>query len=344
MTATGKNVRIIYMGTPDFAVEPLKFLVENGYNVVAVVTSPDKPAGRGQKNQKSPIKIYAQSVELPVLQPVKLRDKEFLTVLRSFAAELFIVVAFRMLPEIVWTMPELGTFNLHASLLPQYRGAAPINWAIINGEIRTGLTTFFINNEIDAGKIIFSTEIDIIDNDNAKTLHDKLMHSGAKLVAETVDAIAAGNICLKTQITDEKLKLAPKIFKETCKIDWSKTPENIYNFIRGLSPYPAAWCKFVNGDGQNISAKIYSAIYEKEQHDLPFGTIKSDKKSFLKVACNGGFISVKDIHLAGKKRLNVCEFIAGFRNIETYSIKHPVAKITNIDDATKNKTKPLQNL
>ena len=321
MMKTNKNIRIIYMGTPDFAVEPLKFLVENGYNVVAVVTVPDKPAGRGQKIQESAVKIYAQSVELPVLQPEKLRDEEFLKTLRSFDAELFIIVAFRMLPEVVWQIPSLGTFNLHASLLPQYRGAAPINWAIINGEKKTGVTTFFINNEIDMGKIISSVEVDITDSDNAQTLHDKLMQTGAKLVADTVDAIADENICLKTQPVCENLHLAPKIFKETCKIDFSKTPESIYNFIRGLSPYPTAWCEFVKEGEQNILAKIYSATYETEQHNLPFGTIMSDEKTFLKIACNGGFISITDIHLAGKKRLNINEFLAGFRNVKTYLVR-----------------------
>ena len=321
MTTISKKIKIIYMGTPDFAVEPLKFLIENGYNVVAVVTTPDKPAGRGQKIQKPAVKIYAQSVELPVLQPVKLRDEEFLNVLRTFDADLFIVVAFRMLPEIVWQMPPLGTFNLHASLLPQYRGAAPINWAIINGEKKTGVTTFFINNEIDAGKIIFSAETDIESDDNAETLHDKLMHAGAKLVAETVDAIAEKNICLKTQTMSEELLTAPKIFKETCKIDWSKTPESTYNFIRGLSPYPSAWCEFAKDGEQNISVKIYSATYENEQHNLPFGTIKCDGKTFFKIACNGGFINVTDIQLAGKKRLHIREFLAGFRNINAFFVK-----------------------
>jgi len=321
MTAASKNIKIIYMGTPDFAVEPLKLLIDNGYNVVAAVTTPDKPAGRGQKIQESAVKIYAQSVGLPVLQPVRLRDEEFLRTLGSFDAELFIVVAFRMLPEIVWQMPPLGTFNLHASLLPQYRGAAPINWAIINGEKKTGVTTFFINNEIDAGKIIFSAEVDIETSDNAETLHDKLMHAGAKLVVETVNAIAEKNICLKTQIVSGNLHLAPKIFKDTCKIDWSQNPETIYNFIRGLSPYPTAWCEFAKDGEQNISAKIYSATYENDSHNLPFGSIKSDGKSFMKIACNGGFISVTDIHLAGKKRLNIREFLAGFRNINTYSIQ-----------------------
>ncbi|MDR1198567.1 MAG: methionyl-tRNA formyltransferase [Prevotellaceae bacterium] len=316
-----KNIRIIYMGTPDFAVAPLKVLVENGYNVVAAVTVPDKPAGRGQKLQQSAVKIYAQTVNLPVLQPPKLKDEEFLNTLRTYNAELFIVVAFRMLPEIVWQIPPLGTFNLHASLLPQYRGAAPINHAIINGETVTGVTTFFINNEIDEGKIILSEKVEIRHSDNAGTLHDRLMNTGAKLVLKTVDAVAGKSFDLQQQPESENLKPAPKIFKEMCKINWTQTPEEIYNFIRGLSPYPAAWCEFTNADRQTVSAKIYSADCENIAHNLPFGTIKSDGKTFFKVACNGGFINIPDIHLAGKKRLPVREFLAGFRDIESYSVK-----------------------
>ncbi|MDR3286455.1 MAG: methionyl-tRNA formyltransferase [Prevotellaceae bacterium] len=322
MTTINKNIRIIYMGTPDFAVEPLKMLVERGYNVVAAVTVPDKPAGRGQKLQQSAVKTYAQTVNLPVLQPVKLKDETFLTRLGSYNAELFIVVAFRMLPEIVWKMPPRGTFNLHASLLPQYRGAAPINWAIINGEKTTGVTTFFINEEIDTGKIIFATETEITSTDNAETLHDKLMHAGANLVLQTVDAIAQNTVCSKQQITNGNLCTAPKIFKEMCKINWQQTPEKIYNFIRGLSPYPAAWCEFVTiYDLQIFSAKIYASTYEITPHNLPFGTINSDGKTFLKIACNGGFINVTDIHLSGKKRLNIRDFLAGFRDVENYLIK-----------------------
>ncbi|MDR2292595.1 MAG: methionyl-tRNA formyltransferase [Prevotellaceae bacterium] len=321
VTKSAKNIRIVYMGTPDFAVAPLKILVESGYNVVAIVTVPDKPAGRGQKLQQSAVKIYAQKANLPVLQPQKLKDEKFLNALTSYDAELFIVVAFRMLPEIVWQIPSLGTFNLHASLLPQYRGAAPVNWAIINGEKTTGVTTFFINNEIDKGNIIFSEKVEIKHNDNAGILHDKLMETGAALVLKTVDAIACKNINLQHQHESEYLKQAPKIFKETCKINWMQKPEEIYNFIRGLSPYPAAWCEFTNTDKQNITAKIYSADYENIEHDLPLGTIKSDGKMVLKVACNRGFINIMDIHAAGKKRMNVREFLAGFRDIENYLIK-----------------------
>ncbi|MDR1984324.1 MAG: methionyl-tRNA formyltransferase [Prevotellaceae bacterium] len=320
-TSVNKNIRIIYMGTPDFAVAPLKLLIENGYNVVAVVTVPDKPAGRGQKLQQSAVKIYAQTQNLPVLQPQKLRDEEFLNELRSYNAELFIVVAFRMLPEVVWKMPSNGTFNLHASLLPQYRGAAPINWAVINGEKITGVTTFFINNEIDMGKIIFSEKVEINHNDNAGTLHDRLMTTGAALVIKTVDAIARKNVEIQQQSECEDIKPAPKIFKEMCKINWSQSAEEIYNFIRGLSPYPTAWCEFANSEKQNISAKIYSATYENIEHNLPFGTIKSDGKSFLKIACNGGFVNVTDIHLSGKKRLLIREFLTGFRDLENYLIK-----------------------
>ncbi|MDR2651457.1 MAG: methionyl-tRNA formyltransferase [Prevotellaceae bacterium] len=320
VTKSAQSIRIIYMGTPDFAVAPLKALVENGYNVVAVVTVPDKPAGRGQKLQQSAVKVYAQTANLPVLQPPKLKDEEFLNTLRRYDGELFIVVAFRMLPEVVWQIPTLGTFNLHASLLPQYRGAAPINRAIINGEAVTGVTTFFINNEIDAGKIIFSEKVEITHNDNAATLHDKLMEAGAVLVLKTVDAIASDSVNLQQQPESENLKTAPKIFKEMCKIDWSQRPEEIYNFVRGLSPYPAAWCELTGKNQQSVSAKIYSAAYENIDHHLPFGTVKSDGKSFLKIACNGGFISITDIQLAGKKRLSVREFLTGFRDIEDYVV------------------------
>ncbi|MDR2126286.1 MAG: methionyl-tRNA formyltransferase [Prevotellaceae bacterium] len=321
VTAQAKNIKIIYMGTPDFAVAPLKLLVENGYNIAAVVTVPDKPSGRGQKLQQSAVKIYAQTANLPVLQPQRLRDEEFLNTLRNYSAELFIVAAFRMLPETVWQMPPLGTFNLHASLLPQYRGAAPINRAIINGEKITGVTTFFINKEIDSGKIIFSEKVEITHNDNAGTLHNKLMKTGAELVIKTVDAIASKNIILQSQHESEHLKTAPKIFKEMCKINWAQNPEEIYNFIRGLSPYPAAWCEFTGKDKQTVSAKIYTAAYENIKHDLPLGTIKSDGKTFFKVACSGGFVNITDIHLAGKKRLHVREFLAGFRDIENYLIQ-----------------------
>jgi len=308
------------MGTPDFAVAPLKLLIENGYNVVAVVTALDKPAGRGQKIQQSAVKTYLQSVGLPVLQPQKLKDENFVNELRNYNAELFIVVAFRMLPEIVWQMPSLGTFNLHASLLPQYRGAAPINWAIINGEKTTGVTTFFINNEIDTGKTIFSAEVEIAQDDNFGTLHDKLMLIGAELVVKTVDAVATENVCTYKQLESDNLKSAPKIFKDSCKINFMQTPEKIYDFIRGLSPYPTAWCEFTKEE-QNVSAKIYAATYENSEHNLPVGTIKSDGKSFLKIACNDGFICVGDIHIAGKKRLLIREFLAGFRDIEKYFVK-----------------------
>ena len=248
------------MGTPEFAVESLKHLVEGGYNVVGVITMPDKPAGRGHKIQFSPVKEYAISQGLPLLQPEKLKDETFLTELKAWNADLQIVVAFRMLPEVVWNMPQLGTFNLHASLLPQYRGAAPINWAIINGDKETGATTFFLTHEIDTGKIIMQKRIPIADNDNAGTVHDRLMVMGASMVTETVDAILYGRVSPVDQESvnvNEPLRPAPKIFKETCRIDWNKSAKDIFNFIRGLSPYPAAWCEWEAPDQTVYTVKIF---------------------------------------------------------------------------------------
>ena len=248
------------MGTPEFAVESLKHLVEGGYNVVGVITMPDKPAGRGHKIQFSSVKEYAISQGLPLLQPEKLKDETFLTELKAWNADLQIVVAFRMLPEVVWDMPRLGTFNLHASLLPQYRGAAPINWAIINGDKETGATTFFLTHGIDTGKIIMQKRIPIADNDNAGTVHDRLMVMGASMVTETVDAILDGRVSPVDQESvnvNEPLRPAPKIFKETCRIDWNKSAKDIFNFIRGLSPYPAAWCEWEAPDQTVYTVKIF---------------------------------------------------------------------------------------
>lgn len=318
MQTLNKNIPIVYMGTPEFAVAPLKLLVDSGYNIAAVVTAPDKPAGRGQKLQQSAVKQYAQSVGLPVLQPVKLRDDEFLSALRSYNAELFIVVAFRMMPEVVWRMPKYGTFNLHASLLPQYRGAAPINWAIINGDKFTGVTTFFINEEIDSGDIIDSKTVEIAEDDNVGTLHDKLMKVGAELVKSTVDIILQNKVERKTQSEEKiainneiELKAAPKIFKQTCRIDWTKSAKEIYNFIRGLSPYPTAWCEFENENGETISAKIFTSKLVEGEHDLPSATIDTDGKTYFRIACKNGFIDIIEIQLAGKKRLTVRDFLAG---------------------------------
>ncbi len=308
-------LRIVYMGTPDFAVAPLKTLVENGYNVVGVVTMPDKPIGRHQTElQASPVKKYALEHGLPVLQPEKLRDEGFLEALRALKADLQVVVAFRMLPEAVWAMPRLGTFNLHAALLPQYRGAAPINWAIINGDTETGITTFFLDHDIDTGKVIRRVPVPILDTDNVEDVHDKLMVLGAKLVAETVDDITADNVHPIPQAqleTDEPLRPAPKIFKETCRIDWNMSVKRTYDFIRGLSPYPAAWTELSHG-GKKSVLKIYAAHKEfccpAEQN----GTVITDGRQVLKVALADGYLHLDSLQLAGKKRMSAADFLRGF--------------------------------
>ncbi|MCB9017062.1 MAG: methionyl-tRNA formyltransferase [Paludibacteraceae bacterium] len=309
------DLRIIYMGTPDFAVEPLKVLFEAGYNIVGVITMPDKPAGRGHKMQYSPVKEFALAHDLRLLQPEKLKDEQFINELKSLNADLQIVVAFRMLPEVVWGMPELGTFNLHASLLPQYRGAAPINWAIINGEKETGITTFFLTHEIDTGKIIQQEKIMIGENDNVGTIHDQLMHKGSELVIETVEAILHGTIRPKPQdelyASETELKPAPKIFKETCRIDFSKSKEEIHNHVRGLSPYPAAWGEMKIGE-ETVIAKIYETEKIETAHALPLGSIVTDGKKNFDVAVANGFIRVKSLQLPGKKRLSTEEFLRGF--------------------------------
>ncbi len=319
-----KNLRIIYMGTPDFAVAPLKELIENQYNVVAVVTAPDKPAGRGKKLRESAVKQYAKQQNLNILQPEKLKDPEFNKQLQDLAPDLNIVVAFRMLPEIVWQLPKLGTFNLHASLLPQYRGAAPINWAIINGEKKTGLTTFFIDKEIDTGKIILQEEIEIAPDDNVGSLHDKMMKEGAKLVLRTVDLVAEGNYAPvpQSELTSKisELKAAPKIFKNDCKINWEQSGKKIYDFIRGLSPYPAAWTIFQSIEGDKVlNAKIFEAEFVKEEHEMMIADMDSDKKTYLHIAVPDGFIAIKSIQLEGKKRLKIEDFLRGF-DIENYLI------------------------
>lgn len=311
-----QDLRIVYMGTPDFAVESLRRLVEGGYNVVAVITMPDKPAGRGHKIQYSPVKEYALSQGLPILQPEKLKDEAFVEQLRALNADLQIVVAFRMLPEVVWNMPRLGTFNLHASLLPQYRGAAPLNWAIINGDTETGITTFFLKHEIDTGEIIQQKRIPILPEDNVGTIHDKLMTMGADMVAETVDAILAGTVSPITQDsihTDEPLRPAPKIFKETCHIDWGKTGTQIHNLVRGLSPYPAAWCEWVSPDGKRVGVKIYCTTAMPASHHATPGSIHTDGKTFIDVACADGYIRIEELQIAGKKRMSTPDLLRGFK-------------------------------
>ncbi len=309
-----EDLRIAYMGTPDFAVESLRALVEGGYNVVGVVTMPDKPIGRHQTQlQASPVKQYAVSKGLPVLQPEKLKDPEFIEELKALRADLQVVVAFRMLPRAVWAMPRLGTFNLHAALLPQYRGAAPINWAIINGDTETGITTFFLDHEIDTGNVIGRVPVPILDTDNAEAVHNKLMHLGAKLVTETIDNILAENIRPIPQeelLTDAPLRPAPKIFKETCRINWQWDTKRAYDFVRGLSPHPAAWTEIVNGEKRQ-TLKIYAAEKEFTTVTKKPGTLITDGKTELKVALTDGYLHLKTLQLAGKKRMEATDFLRG---------------------------------
>lgn len=318
----GKNLRIVFMGTPDFAVASLKALVDGGYNIVGVITAPDKPAGRGNKLTVSAVKKYALENNLKILQPEKLKNQEFLAELQNLKADLQVVVAFRMLPEAVWNMPRLGTFNLHGSLLPQYRGAAPLNWAVINGETKTGVTTFLLDHEIDTGKIIFKRETQIGENETVGEVHDRLMEIGAKLVVETVDAIAAGNIRPVPQsdlIENVEIKHAPKIFKEDCKIDWNKNTETIRNLVRGLSPYPTSWTNLVNRKtGEEIPTKLFFAQKVISEKSSLAGTIESDGKTFINVACNNGWLRITDLQIAGKKRMKTEEFLRGFQQIGEY--------------------------
>lgn len=311
-----EDLRIVYMGTPEFAVESLRCLVEGGYNVVGVITMPDKPAGRGHKLQYSPVKQYALEHHLPLLQPEKLKNEEFLDQLRAWQADLQIVVAFRMLPQVVWAMPRLGTFNLHASLLPQYRGAAPINWAVINGETETGITTFFLKQEIDTGEVIQQVRVPIADTDDVGMVHDRLMMLGGKLVTETVDAILNGTVKPISQeqmpVTGE-LHAAPKIFKETCRIDWNRPVKQVYDFIRGLSPHPTAWTELHQEGLAPVVLKIYESEKLLQTHSLPAGTVQTDGKTYLRVAVPDGFVGIRSLQLPGKKRLRVDELLRGFR-------------------------------
>lgn len=298
------------MGTPDFAVASLDALVQQGYNVVAVITAPDKPAGRGLQLQQSAVKQYAVSRDIPVLQPEKLKNPAFLEELRSYKADLQVVVAFRMLPELVWDMPPLGTINVHASLLPQYRGAAPINWAIINGEKESGVTTFKLQHEIDTGNILFSAKVPIRDDETAGELHDALMQAGADVLVKTVAALAGGGIegTVQNNIPADQLKHAPKIFKDDCRINWEKPVEEIYNLIRGLSPYPTAFTTL-----QDKTLKIFKAAKEPGAHAHAPGSVHSDQKTYLKFAAEGGYIRVDELQLEGKKKMGVEEFLRGFR-------------------------------
>ena len=314
-----KDLRIIYLGTPDFAVEALKQLVDNGYNVVAVVTMPDKPMGRHQNRlQPSPVKEYAVSQGLPVLQPESLKNPDFIEELRSYQADLQIVVAFRMLPETVWAMPRLGTFNIHASLLPQYRGAAPINWAIINGDKESGLTTFFLKHEIDTGDIIDYVKVPIDDDCTFGQLHDTLMGISGKLALKTVDSILNGTVSSTPQselYTDQPLRPAPKIFKDTCRIDTSKSLDEIYNFVRGLAPAPGAWAMLNTAAGEQV-IKIYGARKIYADHSMPTGSIVSDGKKNIDIALQGGYLRITELQIAGKKRMPAAAFLCGAKFAE----------------------------
>lgn len=323
-TLTKENLRIVYMGTPDFAVESLRCLVEGGYNVVGVVTGPDKAVGRhGSVLQPTPVKQYAVEHGLRVLQPEKLKDEAFIEELRSLQADLQIVVAFRMLPEVVWAMPRLGTFNLHASLLPQYRGAAPINWAVINGDTETGVTTFFLKHEIDTGAVIRQVRVPISETDCVGDVHDRLMLLGGRVVCETVDAIIDGTAeaIPQEQMITEELRPAPKIFKDTCRIEWGRPAKRVYDFIRGLSPYPAAWTSLVSPDGVEMVVKIYeAAIVPDPKKGIPYGTIETDGKHYIYVYTADGALSLRTLQLAGKKRMAVEDFLRGFRLAEDYKM------------------------
>ncbi len=311
------------MGTPEFAVASLEILVKNNYDVVAVVTSPDKPAGRGQQIQQSAVKKFALQHNLKILQPTNLKDELFLEELKSLKPDLQIVVAFRMLPETVWNLPPLGTYNIHASLLPNYRGAAPINWAIINGEKETGVTSFKLKHEIDTGSILLQEKVAISNKMNVGELYEVLMQTGADLLLKSVKKIEAGNVVLTEQNkllkAGKEARHAPKLFKENCKMDWNKSGKEIYNLIRGLSPYPCAWTELNLQNGNKTAFKIIASTFEEGQHILKSGSILSDlptgqagKKTFLKVACNGGVINITELQMAGKKKLPTVDFLKGF--------------------------------
>ncbi len=301
--------RIVFMGTPEFAVASLQALVEGGYNVVAVITAPDKPAGRGMQLKASAVKEYAQAQQIPVLQPEKLKNPDFLEELKAFAADLQIVVAFRMLPEAVWNMPELGTVNVHASLLPQYRGAAPINWAIINGEKETGVTTFRLKHEIDTGNILLQAKTAILPEDNIGTVYERLMQMGASLLLQTVDGLVAGTITPQPQQEAGISRHAPKIFKEDCQVHWENSAEAIHNLVRGLSPYPAAFTTF---EGKQL--KLFTTSFVTEAQGQQPGHYETDGKTFLRFAAGDGWVYALDVQYEGKKRMQVADFLRGFRS------------------------------
>ena len=312
------NLRILFMGTPDFALHILDTIVQSGYNVVGVVSVPDKPAGRGQKMHESAVTKYAKKNAMNLMQPAKLKSKAFLEQLENLEIDIAVVVAFRMLPKEVWRIPKLGTFNLHASLLPQYRGAAPINWAIMNGETKSGVTTFLIDEKIDTGNILLHTTVDILPEENAGELHDKLMHAGALLVIETIDGLKNQTLKAITQDETKDLKAAPKIFKEDCRIDWSNSLQEIHNFIRGLSPYPAAWT-LISTENDTKMLKIYATKFEYQTHVYaPKSVFKEQQK--LGVAHSEGIIWLEEVQLEGKRRMKSIDFLNGYSLVETSAV------------------------
>lgn len=304
-----EKLRIVFMGTPEFAVGILDTIIKNNYDVVGIITAADKPAGRGQKIKYSAVKEYALENNLTLLQPTNLKDEQFLQELKALNANLQIVVAFRMLPEVVWKMPKLGTFNLHASLLPNYRGAAPINWAIINGDTKTGVTTFFIDDKIDTGAIILSSDIEIAPDENAGQLHDRLMHLGSGAVLETLSLIEQGNVTTTIQKDNPEIKTAYKLNKENCKIDWTKSAIEIFNLIRGLNPYPSAWC-FFSDKNEEWNVKIHEAQFLSENHEFMIGKVICSKKE-MKIAVENGYIQVLSIQFPGKKKMNTADILNG---------------------------------
>lgn len=304
-------MKVVFMGTPDFAVSSLNAICQAGYNVVGVVTVPDRQTGRGLKVTYSPVKQYALDHQLPLLQPEKLRDEQFQATLRSWDADIFVVVAFRMLPQSVWAMPSMGTFNLHASLLPQYRGAAPINWAIINGEQETGVTTFMLNERIDEGGILLQRTTPITPDDNAETLHDRLASMGSQLVVETLHGLQQGTLHPQPQPIVTELNLAPKIFKPDCAINWNQQGHRVVDFIRGLSPYPAATMLMEDDKGQEQSFKVFQASFQSDANSA-VGQLVTEKKSVLKIGVKDGFLHVLSLQLSGKKRITAEEFLRGY--------------------------------
>ena len=322
-----EDLRIVFMGTPEFAVGTLKKLVEGGYNVVAVVTQPDKPVGRHQDTlQPSQVKQYALSVGLPVFQPVKMKDPDFVEQLRAFQADLQVVVAFRMLPEVVWAMPRFGTFNVHAALLPQYRGAAPINWAVINGETQTGVTTFFLDHDIDTGRIIMQKPFEIKDDYNVENVYDGLMGLGAEIALETIDRILEGDGKVESLPQEEMIPVgtelhpAPKIFKETCEIDWNQEAKKVYDFIRGLSPYPGAWTTLMSPEGKETVLKVYASSKAVGTTEEQAGLLLTEKNRLM-VATGNGLLNLEEVQLAGKKRMKAIDFLNGFRDLTGYCVR-----------------------